>query len=168
MTEQHRNRKTIGAESKPAEPTNMLQLATDPGTGAVHMELLRALEQIEFNEELFQAKFAKWLAQNWGLWTAFLAEAEAVWATGRRRYSARTIIEFLRHQTSLRQAADEHGADSSPLKINNSYVPDIGRLYGLLIPSRETFFECRQLQGQSIRTVIRGVPLPDSLAQASA
>lgn len=151
-----------------AGPAMSLALATDPETGAVHRELLIALEAVASHEGLFQPKFPKWLAQNWGLWVAFLAEADAVWTSGRRHYSARTIIEFLRHQTSLRQAQGDAGPSGAPLKINNSYVPDIGRLYGLLHPSRETFFECRQLQGQTTRKVIRGFAVNDEHVQAAA
>lgn len=146
----------------------ILTLATDPETGAVHRELLCALQQVEQNDGLFQPKFAKWLAQNWGLWLAFVGQAEAVWSTGKRHYSARTIIEFLRHQTSLRQATYEEGPSGSPLKINNSYVPDIGRLYGLVYAGRETFFECRQLKGTTTRTVIRGHAGNDDSALAAA
>lgn len=143
----------------PAAP--LTSLAIDPETGAVNIELLSALEKIERHDGLFQPKFSKWLAQNWGLWVAFVNQAEAVWLAGKRHYSARTIIEFLRHQTSLRQTTVEAGPSGNPLKINNSYVPDIGRLYGLMYPSRETFFECRQLKGTTTRTVIRGSAFVD-------
>lgn len=149
-------------------PSAALSLATDPTTGAVHLELLAALEKVEQHDGLFQPKFAGWLAQNWGLWVAFVMQAEAVWQAGKRHYSARTIIEFLRHQTSLRQATVEEGPSGNPLKINNSYVPDIGRLYGLVYPARETFFECRQLKGATTRTVIRGSAVNDEAALEAA
>ena len=142
----------------------------DPETGVLNRDLARAIEFIAAQSHQFQKKFPRWLAENWHLWERFEEEAEAVWESGRERYSARTIIEFLRHETFLRESdvtavANAHGGT---FKINNSFVPDVSRLYGLLHPLRRAFFECRELHGPSIRRAIRGIAANGEHAQAAA
>lgn len=88
--------------------------------------------------EHFRKDFAEWLAKNAPIWDAFEAQANAIWDRGRRRYSARTIGEWLRHETAMREATNEQG-----WKLNDHWWPDLGRLYMLAYPERETFFERR-------------------------
>jgi hypothetical protein len=109
----------------------------------------RAIALVNRFADEFRPEFGQWIEANWHIWKAFCQEAEAVWDSGRRRYSARTIIEFIRHETAMRQAGGAY-------KINNSYVPDLGRLYGLMKKQRQTFFECRTMAHPIIRSVIRG------------
>lgn len=73
---------------------------------------------------------------NWLLWASFEYQANAAWNAGRRRYSARTIGEYLRHHTTL----TDSGAD---FKINDHVWPDLARLYMLMHPERAGFFETR-------------------------
>lgn len=89
-------------------------------------------------QRYFRRDFMNWLALNWKVWIAFEAEADRTWARGRRHYSARTIGEYLRHETSMREAQNEHG-----WKVNDHYWPDLGRLYTLMHPDRAKFFERR-------------------------
>lgn len=84
----------------------------------------------------FRAEFPKWLSENWGIWQRFEREANKVYAMGRPHYSARTLIEFLRHETALREADSEY-------KITNNVVPDMARLYVTLYPERSGFFDIR-------------------------
>lgn len=92
------------------------------------------------HSDTFRPGFALWLRDNRHVWLAFEREANRAWARGRRHYSARTIIEFLRHETAL---ADT-GAD---FKINGNNVPDLARLYRLRHPDRAGLFETRKLAG---------------------
>lgn len=74
---------------------------------------------------------------NWLIWSAFRSQANHVWNSGRRHYSARTIGEFLRHETVL--------ADTdADFKINDWIWPDLARLYMLERPERAGFFETRR------------------------
>jgi len=84
----------------------------------------------------YRSDFASWLSANPHIWSAFAREANRVWDRGRRHWSARTIIEFLRHETALA----EQGGD---FKINGNYVPDLARLYQDTFPDRASLFETR-------------------------
>lgn len=95
---------------------------------------------VEANKELFSSGFSAWIASDFDIWEAFQAEANAVWRRGRRHYSARTIIEVIRHQTALCE-------DSGEWKINNNIAPDLARLYQLAYPSRATLFKTRIMRG---------------------
>ena len=89
--------------------------------------------------ELFRDDFAEWLGDNWSVWSAFEIESNKVWDSGRHHYSARTIGEFLRHQTMVCEARGE-------FKVNNNRFPDMARLYALYYPGRDGFFEFRHSQ----------------------
>lgn len=90
--------------------------------------------------DTFRPDFAAWLALNRHVWDAFVREADAVWARGRRRYSARTIGEVLRHHAAVSEVAGEW-------KLNNCNFPDLARLYALTRPERAGFFEFRVMPG---------------------
>ncbi len=86
----------------------------------------------------YRADFSDWLAKNYGVWIAFEAQADKVWTAGRRRYSARTIGEYLRHESAIREEPNALG-----FKLNDHYWPDLARLYMDLHPDRDKFFELR-------------------------
>ncbi len=90
----------------------------------------------------FRKDFEEWFCDNYHVWLAFELEADKVWDRGRRHYSARTIGEYLRHESALKEGPNEHG-----WKINDHWWPDLARLYTLMHPDRSTFFERRS--GQS-------------------
>ena len=92
---------------------------------------------LQANAGRFRAGFPAWLEENGHVWARFSAETDKVRAR-RSHYSARTIIEFLRHESSL---ADS-GAD---WKLDNNHAPDLARLYLLLHPDAEGFFTTRVL-----------------------
>lgn len=79
-----------------------------------------------------------WVTRNYHVWEAFEREANKVWDRGRRHYSARTIGEYLRHESTLREDENEHG-----WKINDHAWPSLARLYVLMHPERFCFFERR-------------------------
>jgi hypothetical protein len=85
----------------------------------------------------FREDFALWLSENWAVWLRFEAEANAVYGSGRRHYSARTIGEYLRHETAVRSTND------GEWKVNDHRWPDLARLYLTLYPERGGFFELR-------------------------
>lgn len=85
----------------------------------------------------YRPDFASWLLANGHIWTRFCAEADRVWTRGRRHYSARTLIEYIRHETAL----SEIGGD---FKVNNNYAPDLARLYADTFPDRADLFEFRE------------------------
>ena len=88
-----------------------------------------------FDSSKFRPDFAAWLLANVSIWNRFCIEADKVWGRGRRHWSARTIIEYLRHETALREAGD--------FKVNNNYAPDMARLYADTFPDRASLFETR-------------------------
>jgi len=84
----------------------------------------------------FRDDFPGWLADNFHIYARFVQETNKVRLRGRKHYSARTIIEFLRHESGLTEA-------TGPWKINGNYIPDMARLYVLQHPDAEGFFEMR-------------------------
>lgn len=101
------------------------------------------------NKEAFRRDFDQWLFRNWPIWSRFEEESSRIWQRGRKKYSARTIIEYIRHETNLSERHD------CTYKINNSYVPDLARLYGLIHPECMDFFEFRSMRSQSSNVLIR-------------
>jgi hypothetical protein len=102
---------------------------------------------LQANVEHFRKDFHEWLEKNWRVWEAFEDQADRIWARGTRRYSARTIGEWLRHETAMREAPNQHG-----WKLNDHYWPDLARLYMLMHPDRDGFFE-RRVAPLSLRTI---------------
>jgi hypothetical protein len=97
-----------------------------------------AFRMIETEARYFRPDFAEWLERNYRVWEAFEREANAVWNGGRRHYSARTIGEYLRHESQTREAPN-----CLQLKLNDHWWPDLARLYMLMHPDRDGFFERR-------------------------
>ena len=84
----------------------------------------------------FLPGFEQWLVDNWHVWARFHEEANRIWARGRNHYSARTIIEYIRHETMI---AEKGGL----FKINDHNTPDLARLYLIVYPERSGFFSLR-------------------------
>jgi len=92
------------------------------------------------NADTFRPGFAGWLLENRHVWIAFEREANKVWAKGRRHWSARTILEYLRHETALSDSGIE-------FRLNNNAQGDLARLYLLAHPECAGFFETRLQAG---------------------
>lgn len=90
----------------------------------------------EIPQKVAGKPFAEWLDTNWHVWERFSAIANEVWARGRKHYSARTILEVMRHETVIR----EIGSD---FKLNDQSAPPMARLYMHLWPEKTGFFELR-------------------------
>lgn len=93
---------------------------------------------IAAHPEQFTREFPDWLEENFPIWERFSIEADKIWASGRTHYSARTIGEFLRHETAVRESPNYHG-----FKVNDHAWPSLARLYMLVNPERAGFFERR-------------------------
>lgn len=90
------------------------------------------------NAGLFRFDAIDWLNANWHVYERFEEEADRIWGRGRTHYSHRTIWEYLRHETLLKEADNE-----LDFKLNDHYTKDCARLYVLLHPGRPDFFEFR-------------------------
>lgn len=110
----------------------MSEQSTLPGVPEEGAELLDLVAKDGGNK--FKAGFFYWLRDNFGIWKRFVQEADKVRAAGRDHYSARTIGEYIRHETALREAGE--------VKINNNAFPDCARLY-MHMRKCEGFFELR-------------------------
>ena len=83
------------------------------------------LDQIQYKREHqheYPEGFFHWLSQNQHIWEAFERRAYQMALVGRKRYSARTIIEVLRWDSDLREK-------NKLFKISNNMVPGMARLW---------------------------------------
>jgi hypothetical protein len=99
-----------------------------------------ALAFINEDATRFRPDFAYWLRANWKVWAIFEREADRLWRKGRKHYAARTIIEWLRHESNVSEA-------DITFKLNNNFIPDLARLYARIYPQRAHFFELRHQAG---------------------
>lgn len=84
----------------------------------------------------YREDFHAWLTDNYHVWERFKAEANKIRGAGWDHYSARTIIEVLRHESNLRDVGGRW-------KLNDWYTPDLARLYMELDSTADGFFEIR-------------------------
>ena len=84
----------------------------------------------------FRPDFRVWLAENHHVFAEFERRALQV-AARRDHYSARTIMEVIRHDSVI-------GELSGSWKINGNFVPDCARLFALLHPQHASLFEFRE------------------------
>lgn len=94
---------------------------------------------VKKHSDQFSEGFAEWLSiYNFAIFQHFESVARQVYAKGRRRYSARRILEDMRYDTPLTETGN------SGWKLNNDHTPDFARLYLLLHPEQKGFFELRE------------------------
>lgn len=105
-----------------------------------------ALTFVKAKPDLFRADFMDWLDRNFHVWLAFEREANVIWSRGRDHWSARTIGEYLRHQTAIAEVPSEYG-----FKLNNNILPDLARLYECHYPQRKGFFTKREAGQSAVR-----------------
>jgi len=96
-----------------------------------------SLSQIALHPAMFRPDFGKWLQVNHHVYMEFNRLAEVVWKAGWRHYSARTIMENIRHRSNVRELFGDY-------KINNIRIPCCARLYALNHPERAILFEFRR------------------------
>ena len=79
--------------------------------------------------------FDEWIKENSHIYEAFEREALAT-AQKRSHYSARTIVEFLRHHSMITEK-------SGDWKINDHATPHLARLFAKRNPMHKNFFDFR-------------------------
>jgi hypothetical protein len=89
------------------------------------------------HREMFTPEFLEYLPENLHVYYAFEREAIKVAKLGFKHYSARTIVEVLRHHSATTEVG---GA----WKLNNDNTPYLARLFGLLNPEYSSLFEFRE------------------------
>jgi hypothetical protein len=97
----------------------------------------RPMVVAQLNAEQFTADFMAYLPDNLHVYAAFEREALRVAERGLKHYSARTIIEVLRHNSALSEAG---GA----WKLNDWRTPYLARLFALMRPEHASLFEFRE------------------------
>ena len=102
------------------------------------MFLPRPVQVAMDNADKFPDDFLHWLPANQNVFEAFAREAKKIIKRGFSHYSAKTIIEFLRHHSALHQTEPE-----TEWKINNNYAPYLARLFDLVYPGNAGLFEYR-------------------------
>ena len=100
------------------------------------LEIARA--KILLNAEEFRSDFFEWLSANWHVFEYFEKSANQVHDHGFKHYSARTIVEVMRHRSKIREIGD------GEWKLNDHRTPDMARLYMMLHPENSDFFEFRE------------------------
>lgn len=88
------------------------------------------------NPGIFPERFARYLPANLHVYDLFEHNAILVINRGYKHYSARTIVEFMRHHTAI---AD----NGSVWKLNNLHIPYLARLFALRYPQHATLFDFR-------------------------
>jgi hypothetical protein len=93
---------------------------------------------IDKEPHLFRPGFRSWLnVSGWAIYTAFEYEALRV-ARRREHWAANTIVEWMRHETMLRDEAD------AEFKISDQWTSSMARLFARLNPAHAEFFEYRE------------------------
>ena len=88
---------------------------------------------------LFPSEFLTYLDENAHVYEAF--EQEAIKAAKvRQHYSARTIIEVLRHNSAVSEKGGEW-------KLNDHHTPYLARLFAINNPAHARLFEFRRAGG---------------------
>lgn len=97
----------------------------------------QARSAILLNNTMFKRDFFDWITANHQIFSYFEQSAQKVREAGFNHYSARTIVEVMRHRTNVREIGD------GTWKINDHRTPDMARLYMLLHPKHQGLFEFR-------------------------
>lgn len=97
----------------------------------------RAQALVLANAPHFRRDFGQWIDENWHVYVKFEDEAYKLIERGWEHFSARTIIEHLRHMTALAEV-------NSDFKLNNNRAPCMARLFHLLHSDHCSFFSTRK------------------------
>lgn len=88
------------------------------------------------NPGVFPVRFAQYLPSNLHVYDSFEHNALMVVSRGFKHYSARTIVEFMRHHTALAESG-------TVWKLNNLHIPYLARLFTLRYPQHAGLFDFR-------------------------
>ena len=92
--------------------------------------------------DTLQAQFVRYHARHPEVYRLFCDLAEQMRATGRRRYSARTILHVIRWHRAL----ESDPREDEGFKINNNYSSRYARMLITERPEFEGFFSLRELR----------------------
>lgn len=98
--------------------------------------------------EQFTEAFLDYLPANVAVFAAFEREALTIIRRGFVHYSARTIIEVLRHHSALAEV-------DGKFKLDNDFTPGLARLFGLAHPEHADLFALRE--AKTVRREREGV-----------
>jgi hypothetical protein len=98
-----------------------------------HADLVALVDR---HPETFPAEFSGWLNDNPHIWTGFVEQATSVIDAGYKHYSARTIIEVLRHHSAIAEKG-------SAWKLNDHCTAYLARLFALVFPEHIGLFDFR-------------------------
>lgn len=104
----------------------------------------RPLFIAHMNAAQFTREFLDYLPGNLHVYAAFEREALRVADRGRQHYSARTIVEVLRHESALREVGGQ-------FKLSDWHTPYLARLFVLIHPQHVDLFEFRITKPQRER-----------------
>jgi hypothetical protein len=90
------------------------------------------------NPEQFRPDFYNWLVDNTHIYEEFEKRSLRV-AQYRKHYSARTILEVMRHDSAIRELKGDW-------KINGNYTPCLARLFSLKNTEHKDLFEFRAIK----------------------
>jgi len=96
----------------------------------------KAISIVESKPWLFTPEFVDYIKSNTHVYDAFETEALGVAEAGFKHYSARTIIEVIRHHTAVKQVAGEW-------KLNNDNTPYLARVFSIAHHELGNLFEFR-------------------------
>lgn len=97
----------------------------------------QARAAVALHSDMFRPDFYDWLNDNYPVFEYFEQSALKVHESGFKHYSARTIVEMMRHRTNIREIGD------GTWKLNDHRTPDMARLFSLLHPECAGLFEFR-------------------------
>ena len=80
----------------------------------------------------------QWFKDNDHIWKAFERQAILIARSGHKHYSARTIVEYLRHHSALQEK-------DGMWKINDHVTPYLSRRFMGQHPQYIGFFETRKM-----------------------
>ena len=95
------------------------------------------LRIVRARPDVFPDDFIEYLRENRHVWRAFVREAFATRARGRRHYSTKAIVHDMHHNSSVCEAG-------SGWKLNNNHTPYLARLFDLRFPGLAGMWEFRE------------------------
>jgi len=98
---------------------------------------MRVKQAIKDNLHLFtQDDFPGWIDDNYHIWQEFERRALRFANNGYEHFSSKCLFEVIRYKTTIREK-------NKRFKLNNNYTADMSRLFMLIHPDFDGFFEIR-------------------------
>jgi hypothetical protein len=99
----------------------------------------------------FRSDFLPWLASNDTIYQQFEQQTLALIEQGWEHFSARTIVEEIRHYTRLREGG------MCSFKINGNMAPDLARAFVVRHPAHAHLWEYRRGDSTAFLAAVRAV-----------